>query len=63
MSAPDFAKRPDKLNKYLEGEAKAFIFAALSPDFLDRNGYPAGVYQLDYYIGGELADAVTFELK
>ena len=32
-------------------------------DFLDRNGYPAGVYQLDYYIGGELADAVTFELK
>ncbi len=38
MSAPDFAKRPDKLNKYLESEAKAFIFAALSPDFLDRNG-------------------------
>lgn len=32
-------------------------------DFLDQNGYPAGVYQLDYYIGGELADAVTFELK
>ncbi len=32
-------------------------------DFLDQNGYPAGTYQLDYYIGGELADAVTFELK
>ncbi len=30
---------------------------------LDRNGYPAGVYQLAFYIDGELADAVVFELK
>lgn len=38
MPVPDFGARPDKLNKYLEGEAGVFLFAALSPDFLGRNG-------------------------
>ena len=32
-------------------------------EFLDENGYPAGTYRLDYYIGGKLADVITFELK
>ena len=30
---------------------------------LDRNGYPAGVYRMAYYVGGDLADAFEFELK
>jgi hypothetical protein len=30
---------------------------------LDRYGYPKGVYEVAYYIEGELADAFTFELK
>ena len=30
---------------------------------LDRNGYPRGEYTLAYYVDGELADTVTFELK
>ena len=38
LTVPIFNSRPDKLNKYLESEAKSFIFAALSPAFLDKNG-------------------------
>ena len=30
---------------------------------LDRNGYPAGVYRMAYYVDGELADSFEFELK
>ena len=30
---------------------------------LDRNGYPRGVYRLDFYVNGEHADTVAFELK
>lgn len=30
---------------------------------LDESGYPAGIYTLDYYIDGELADTYIFELK
>ena len=30
---------------------------------LDKNGYPLGTYQLAYYVNGDLADTVTFELK
>ena len=30
---------------------------------LDRNGYPAGVYRMAYYVDGDLADAFEFELK
>lgn len=30
---------------------------------LDRDGYPHGVYQMAYYVNGDLADAFTFELK
>ncbi|MCR5566028.1 MAG: hypothetical protein K6F61_04190 [Clostridiales bacterium] len=30
---------------------------------LDANGYPKGVYEVAYYIEGELADSFTFELK
>lgn len=30
---------------------------------LDRNGYPAGVYQVAYYVDGFLADSFEFELK
>ena len=30
---------------------------------LDRNGYPAGVYRMAYYVDGELADEFAFELK
>ena len=34
------------------------------PNFsLDESGYPAGIYTLDYYIDGELADTYIFELK
>ena len=29
----------------------------------DRHGYPRGEYQLAYYLGGDLGDAFTFELK
>ena len=30
---------------------------------LDRNGYPRGVYQMAYYVNGDLADSFEFELK
>ena len=30
---------------------------------LDRNGYPAGIYRMAYYVGGDLADELEFELK
>ena len=30
---------------------------------MDENGYPAGVYQIAYYVDGFLADAFEFELK
>ena len=30
---------------------------------LDRDGYPAGYYQMAFYVDGQLADAFTFELK
>lgn len=30
---------------------------------LDKNGYPKGVYEVAYYIEGELADSFTFELR
>ena len=30
---------------------------------LDRNGYPRGVYEMAFYVDGELADSFTFELK
>lgn len=32
-------------------------------DFLDANGYPPGVYELAFYVGGCLADNAYFELK
>ncbi len=32
-------------------------------DFLNRDGYPAGVYQVDLYIGGALADSFRFEME
>ena len=32
-------------------------------DFLNANGYPAGMYRIAYYVEGELADALEFELK
>ncbi len=31
--------------------------------FLDADGYPAGVYEVAYYVDGRLADAFEFELK
>lgn len=31
--------------------------------WLDANGYPKGTYEIAYYIGGDLADSFTFELK
>ena len=30
---------------------------------LDRNGYPAGIYRMAYYVDGDLADEFEFELK
>lgn len=30
---------------------------------LDQNGYPRGVYRLAFYVNGELADSLEFELK
>jgi len=30
---------------------------------LDNNGYPRGEYQMAYYVNGDLADEITFELK
>jgi len=30
---------------------------------LDQNGYPRGVYSMAFYVGGELADTLSFELK
>ena len=30
---------------------------------LDQNGYPKGTYEVAYYVGGELADSFTFDLK
>ena len=30
---------------------------------LDENGYPKGVYEVAYYVGGDLADSFEFELK
>lgn len=30
---------------------------------LDQNGYPRGEYTLAYYVDGEIADTVTFDLK
>jgi len=30
---------------------------------LDMNGYPKGVYQMAFYVDGELADSFSFELK
>ena len=30
---------------------------------LDQNGYPRGGYRIAYYVDGDLADAITFELK
>ena len=30
---------------------------------LNRNGYPAGTYQLAFYVDGDLADMIEFELK
>ena len=30
---------------------------------LDRNGYPKGVYRMAFYVNGDLADSLTFELK
>ena len=32
-------------------------------DNLDAGGYPKGVYEIAYYIEGELADSFTFELR
>ena len=32
-------------------------------EMLNQNGYPRGTYELAMYIGGELADSSTFELK
>ena len=32
-------------------------------DALDRNGYPAGIYRMAYYVDGDLADEFEFELK
>ena len=31
--------------------------------FLDEGGYPRGEYQMAYYVDGDLADTITFELK
>ena len=36
--------------------------SGLTPE-LDRNGYPAGVYRIAFYVDGFLADAFEFELK
>lgn len=30
---------------------------------LDQNGYPKGIYEVAFYVGGDLADQFTFELK
>ena len=30
---------------------------------LDQGGYPKGEYHVGYYVDGELADEITFELK
>lgn len=30
---------------------------------LDQNGYPKGTYEVAFYVGGDLADQFTFELK
>jgi len=30
---------------------------------LDRSGYPKGIYEIAFYVGGDLADSFTFELK
>lgn len=30
---------------------------------LDGNGYPRGTYEVAFYVGGDLADSFTFELK
>ena len=32
-------------------------------DMLNQNGYPAGTYELAMYIGGRLADSISFELE
>ena len=32
-------------------------------DALERNGYPAGAYRVAYYVNGDLADEIEFELK
>lgn len=32
-------------------------------DSLNENGYPKGVYQVAFYVNGDLADSFTFELK
>ena len=31
-------------------------------DMLNRSGYPAGVYEMAFYVGGKLGDSFTFEL-
>ena len=31
--------------------------------FLNESGYPKGTYEIDFYIGGRLADSCVFELK
>ena len=30
---------------------------------LDQNGYPKGIYEVAFYVGGDLADQFSFELK
>ena len=30
---------------------------------LNRNGYPAGTYQVAFYVDGDLADMMEFEIK
>jgi len=30
---------------------------------LDQIGYPKGIYRMAYYVGGDLADQFTFEIK
>ena len=32
-------------------------------DLLNLDGYPAGTYELAFYVGGKLGDRITFELK
>lgn len=47
MSETNLKKRPDRLSRYLEGEVRQFIFAELSPSFLEKAG-------LDFLAGTEI---------